>query len=155
MFAPHAVVAEVKAVIAPQDDDGVVGKLEAVEFVEHATDLRIRKTGGGIVAVNQFPGVFVRERALRGNIAILAKFAPAGRRISWGAGGRFAAFGKLEGFAVVEIPVTFRRAEGEMRFKNSDREKEWFGRILTGGLQALDGFGSEPPIGIRFVGDVC
>ena len=56
MFVPIRVVAEVPTVIAPEDDDGIFGETEAVEFGEHFTDLGVGVTYAGLVTADQIKG---------------------------------------------------------------------------------------------------
>src|SRR5687768_3532667 len=54
VFAPLAVITEVPAMIAPENDDRFLGQLKAVQLIEHAANLRIHETHRGVVAVNEF-----------------------------------------------------------------------------------------------------
>ena len=67
-FLPNAeMLAEVVAMVAPQDDDGVVGELQTVERIEHATDLRINEGNAGAVGLQGLAaGEFVEAVVRRG-----------------------------------------------------------------------------------------
>ena len=56
VFAPGVVLAEFPTVIAPENHDGVLAQVEAVEFVEHATELGVHVGDGGVVAVLELAG---------------------------------------------------------------------------------------------------
>lgn len=61
VFAPVAEFAEVEAVVAPKDDDGVVGEAESVEGVEKLADEGIDVAHAGIVSVDEGAGFFWGE----------------------------------------------------------------------------------------------
>ena len=61
VLGPDAVVAEVVAVVAPEDDDGVLGEAGAVEFVEDPADLGVHVAEGGVVAVDELAGECLRR----------------------------------------------------------------------------------------------
>ena len=75
VFAPHAVVAEVEAVVAPEDDDGVVGDALFVEGVEEFTDLGVGVGDAGAVAVDEFTlELFGEEAGAFGDTGVGAVF---------------------------------------------------------------------------------
>ena len=53
VLAPHAVVAQMPAVVAPENDDRVLGEAVGVQRVEHTAALRIHVTDGRVVAADQ------------------------------------------------------------------------------------------------------
>src|SRR3546814_9077362 len=61
VLGPDAMIAEVIAMIAPQDDDGVVGKPFAFERLENLADLDIDVGNAGIIAVQQLALQFGRK----------------------------------------------------------------------------------------------
>ena len=80
VFGPDPEVAEVKAVVTPQHDDGIVGEPECVEAVDHSTDLGIDITGAGVVTVHQLARDFLVDRrgvVLVGDGKVVADFPAA------------------------------------------------------------------------------
>ena len=61
LFHPEAVFAEVKAVIAPENDNGVVPEFEAIEGVEDTADLGVDEGNGGEVGAFAFAGLIDGE----------------------------------------------------------------------------------------------
>src|SRR3546814_11646151 len=61
VLGPDAMIAEVIAMIAPQDDDGVVGKPFAFERLENLADLDIDVGNAGIIAVQPLALQFGRK----------------------------------------------------------------------------------------------
>src|SRR3546814_6454273 len=61
VLVPDAMIAEVIAMIAPQYDDGVVGKPFAFERLENLADLDIDVGNAGIIAVQQLALQFGRK----------------------------------------------------------------------------------------------
>ncbi len=56
-FAPQAVLAQMKAVVAGKHDDGAVPQTKLIQFVKDAADLRVHVGRGGIVATAQFANI--------------------------------------------------------------------------------------------------
>src|ERR1051326_8738150 len=96
VLGPHAVIAEVPAMVAPEYDDGVGGELKTIEFVDDASDLGIDETDGGVIAVNQRASLIVVERTNVRDITVIADFAPGGRSVRRRALRRFAQSGAFE-----------------------------------------------------------
>ena len=75
-FGPDALFAEVDAVVAPEDDDGVVRQAELIEFVEEAADLGVDVAHASVVAVAEA----LREGGIKGeffgDVAIAFEFFP-------------------------------------------------------------------------------
>jgi hypothetical protein len=61
---PAIVLAEFKAVVSDDDDDGVVTELEFIERIQHAAKLRVGETHRGIVAVADLSLRFLIKRAV-------------------------------------------------------------------------------------------
>ena len=55
VFPPDTVVTQMKAVIAPDDDDRVVGLAGLVESGQQFSDEAVDKADGRVVAVQEFP----------------------------------------------------------------------------------------------------
>src|SRR5262249_35166038 len=72
------------------------------------------------------------------NVAVIADLAPGRRRIRWCALRWRAQVRHVERIALVKIPIFFRRAKRQMRFQETDREKERL-ETLAGGAQSQDG----------------
>ena len=61
VLAPFAVVAEVVAVVTPEDDHGVLGEAGFIEGRDDAADLGVHVADGGAVAVDELAGFGVVE----------------------------------------------------------------------------------------------
>src|SRR5688572_25854569 len=101
MFAPHAVIAEMPAVIAPEHDDGVVCQFEAIEFVQHASDLRIHVADRRVITMDQCPRLLIGHWPGIRHVAVLTQLSPCRWRIIWRALRRRPAFWQNEGFPLV------------------------------------------------------
>ena len=80
MFGPDPEVAEMKAVIAPEDHDGIVSQTESLKRVGHPPNLGVDVAGAGVVSVDEFAGQFVgdlRAVVLVGNREVVADFPAA------------------------------------------------------------------------------
>ena len=51
VLVPEAVFAELPAMVAPQDDDGVIGEAFLLERIENESDLGVHVADSGVVAV--------------------------------------------------------------------------------------------------------
>jgi len=118
------VVAEVPAVITPQEDDGVFGETIRVEGIEHLAELRVHVTRGRVVAVDEVTGLLGRHGAFFRHVFVLSQFAPGGRREVGGTFGGFLEFGQLEGRGVVEVPILLRSHKRQMWLQKADGEEE-------------------------------
>ena len=153
VFAPPAVIAEMPAVVAPQDDDGVVGRAALVERVEQAADLRVGVGDAGVVGVDELGVAVGRQGAFGRNAGIAAQLAPGVAGVAGGAFGFVLNRRGLELAAVVEVPVFFRGDEGQVRLMEADGNKKrfpMFGKFfdLSG---SPDGHGA---VGVGVVGHI-
>ena len=154
MLTPHAVVAEVPAVIAPENDDRIFRETGFVEGGHDLAELGVHVTRRGIVAVDEAAREFVVERVVAGRDAVVvAEFAAELWRVVGSAFGSGQAGGLREFGGIVEVPVFFRRDEGEVGFEETDAHEERFARG-GGGFEACDGFGGDLSVGVEIVGDV-
>ena len=64
VLGPDAQVAQVPAVVAPQNDDRVVGQAEFAKRLGHFANLRIHIAGARIVAVDELAGEFFINLAI-------------------------------------------------------------------------------------------
>src|SRR5262249_52566221 len=80
VFAPHAVIAEMPAMVAPDDDDGVLRQFQFIQGIQQLSELRIHITHRGVIAVNERARFFIVQRSDLGNVGILSQFAPRRRR---------------------------------------------------------------------------
>ena len=78
-LAPDAFFAEVPAVVAEEEDDGVVGELQVVEFVEDAAELGVHVRDAGAVTVDEGAGEVVVEWALFWDAVVGAEFGGVDR----------------------------------------------------------------------------
>src|ERR1041384_7468935 len=148
MLPPPPVIAEMPAVVAPQNDNRIRGEAEAIEFVKHLANLGIDKTDGSMVAMNHGPRLIIAQRAGLGNVAVLPQLAPVARRISGRTDRRGAQLGHSEGCAIVKVPIFLRRTKWQMRLEKSDGEKKWLARFFSRAAQTPDRFLCNFPIGI-------
>ena len=141
--------------VAPQHDDGVLGKLEPVEFIEHTAKLRVHVTTSGVVAVDQLSGGGVIGQPAGGDRIVVGNLAAAlaGARRGAARGVEVVQDGEFRG--IVEVPVFFRRGEGQVRLHEAQREEEGCAAPLFRGLQALDPVVGDAPVGVGAVGDVA
>jgi len=58
VFSPDGVLAEVPAVVSPEDDDGVIGETEVAEFLDDLSDLGISIADAGGVVLADLGGEF-------------------------------------------------------------------------------------------------
>ena len=79
----EAVLADVEAVIGPEDNEGVVAKFEGVEFVEDAADLGVEVADGSEVAVVFFAeGGAVFEPSKRARVSAMSGTLEGGVMLS-------------------------------------------------------------------------
>ena len=152
LLSPEAVFAEEKSVIAPENDDGVVGEAEFGEGVDDLADLGVNVANAGVVCVTGlrlecFGGFNVASRS-----TVAGEFL---RRhvLSGIASRRIVVVREFDFIAIVEVPVFLRRVEGEVRTPEAACEKEGFTRDLQPS-QIVNGFGSDLAVLIGLVRDV-
>lgn len=148
MLAPDGVFTEVPAVITPDNDNGVFGKIEVVELFDDASDLG--------VCISHASGVVFANLEREGGICV-GVFAPAvilhelTGSVPSGLAFRFfgvRSFGKLGVFVGFEV---FRGStEGEMRTKDSGGEEEGF-FVSSNEVELLESLGNGDAVGINFV----
>ena len=123
--------------VAPENDDGVVGEFQIVEGGHDAPDLRVDVARAGVVAVDEPAldvfGIRLHRRLGHGEKGV--DFAAA-----FHGGGHDALRGGFAGGhgqpgGIVEIPVFFRGGEGQMRAHEAHGEEERLGGIFFGGAQ--------------------
>ena len=148
MLAPDGVFAEVPAMITPDNDDGVFGKIEVVELFDDASDLGVRIShASGVVLANleREGGVSVGVFSPAVILHELTGTVPGGLAFRLF---RVGSFGKLGVFVGLEV---FRGStEGEMRTKDSGGEEEGF--FVSGNeVELLQGFVNGDAVRINFV----
>ena len=121
-------LAEVPAMIAPEDDDGITSKGEAIQFSQHITQQLIGIAGAGEVSVAHHPmeviRVFIKIPQMVG-----AEFTAAFqllRGVIWAS----PVVGELYFFRVVEIPVFLGGVEWQVRADKAAGKKEGFAFLL-------------------------
>mgnify|MGYP006135182859 CR=1 FL=1 len=152
LLSPEAVFAEEKSVIAPENDDGVVGEAEFGEGVDDLADLGVNIADAGVVGMaglglECFGGFHAASRA-----AVAGEFF---RRdvLGWIVSGRIVVVREFDFIAVVEVPVFLRRVEGEVRTPEAAGEKEGFTRAFQPS-QIVNGFGGDLAVLISLIRDV-
>src|SRR6266581_2342594 len=154
MFAPHSVIAEVPAMIAPEDDNGIGRQAEMIQFVQHTANLGIHITDSGVIAMDQCARLLIVERAGWWNVAVLPQFTPSGWGIGRRAFRRSAQSRQLEGIALIKIPVFLRRAKWQVRFQKADGDEERLTRPVFGRLQTADGLVSDFAVRVGVIRDI-
>ena len=154
MLAPHAVVAEVPAVVAPQDDDRVLVESVRLEGVEHLADLRVGVAGGGVIAVDELTLHRVVDGAGLRAPLVVAQLAPIGRRELGGALWRRAELGEFELRRIVEVPILLRCVERQVGPQEPDGDEERLVRLLGRSVEPLHRFDSDLAVRVRFVVDL-
>ncbi len=154
VLAPHAVVAQVPAVVAPEHDDRVPGETSLVERVEHAAQLGVHVAHGGVVAMDELALLFGGERSGLGHVAVLPQLAPRRGCERWCALGRCLPPRRLERRTLVQVPVLLGRDERQVRLEEPDRQEERLAGSGLGGAQAGDGFVGNQAIGVGGIGHV-
>ena len=143
-FLPDAIVfTEVVAVVAPEDDDGVIGELETVEFIEHTAHLGIDKRDAGIVGLQGLAAVefidvviwngVVVGKSCRGNVVSIT----------------VGSVGEADLFERIHVEVFLRSNEGGVGAKKSGGDEK--GIVLLF-VHHLDRFGGDHSISLFFVG---
>ena len=143
VLRPHAMIAEMPAVIAPEDDDRVFGKTEFVQSREHLSDLRIHVTHCGMITMDERPRLCLVERPTLRDVAILPQFAPS----SWRKFRR--AFRRSSSTPPVRTSrdrtcsqYFFGAQKRQMRLEKAHGDKPWLLRVVLRRPQPLD---SPPP----------
>lgn len=130
VLSPRGVLAKLPTVVAPEDDDGVAAQIEAVELVEHASDLGIAVADAGVVAVLELAREVDRDGTGLGDALVLTHLAVVQihgirRRVDGRKGiGRERDLGR-----VVEVPVSFRCDPREVRSHETDGKEKRFGAL--------------------------
>ena len=156
VLGPDAEVAEVPAMVAPEDDDGVVGEFQFVERGHDAADLHVGVTHTRVVTVDELAlevvGVGMHGRLGHGEKRIDLAAAFHGHRHDTVRGGLARGHGELGG--IVEVPVFLRHGEGQVRAHEAHGEEEGLGGFFAGGAQARNGVGGDAGVGVGIVGHV-
>ena len=150
-LADERVFADLIAVVAPEHDDRVAGKIETIEFVEDFSDLRVEITDRGKISVAEMPDGGGGQRAVLGRAGVAAGL---GRAV---AGHRRRAFGPFrrirpgDRLGLIEIPVFLRRVVRHVGFPETHGEEEWF---VLESPQRLDRGGGDAAVEIGLVRDI-
>ncbi len=124
VFAPGVVFAQLPAVIAPDDDDGIPAQVQAVQFIQHLADLRVGIAGGGVIAVFELTGQVIGDGFL-GDTVIGTHFTAGEDGVFGGVFGQKFVGSQLNLGRIVEVPVALGRDEGEMGLDESNGQEEW------------------------------
>ena len=151
VLAPGAVVAQLPAVVAPQNHCRVLTQAQPVEFPEHAPHLGVHVAHAGVVAVDQHAHGGRFHRTAGGNPRVSAQFAPVRARQLRHVLGPLAPRWQLDVLGRVEVPILLRRVERQMRLQESGRQKE---RLVPQPAQLLDGLVAGHAVRIRVIGHV-
>ena len=147
-------LAELPAVVAPKDDDGVVGKAEPVERIEELADLRVGVADAGIVAMDELAGGLAIHGTGGGNPGIGAELAGGVDSTVGCVLGRVVVVGDVDLVEVVEIPVFLRSIERQVRFEKADGEEERLVGRFRKSLEIVRSMLRGDAVRIRIVRDV-
>jgi len=141
LFLPLAVLAKTPAVVAPEENDGVVAELQAIERVEDFADLGIHEADAGEVGALKDAKLFFFETVVGG-------FDRQSDRRDFGdVLGRL--FGEGNFFEWVKIEVFARGDVRDMGTIEADSEEE--GLVFVR-FEEADRFGSDLAVGLFFIG---
>ena len=151
-----SVFTEMPAVVAPEADDGVLRHAAVRQRLHEQTDLRINVGHAGGVAVDEFALQRLGNEAGLGNVRVSPQLARVAikRKVVRAALRELLERCERKSGAVVEVPVFFRRDEGQMRLHETDREKKrlfFFGKLPD----ALRGRVGHSTIVVGVVSDVA
>ena len=153
VLVPESVLAELPAVVAPEDDDGIVRQAFLLEGVQHEADLRVHVADGGVVTVTETTREGVADLTAVGDIGVAFELAVGVTDEAWGAGGKFLVGRDVDLGRVIEIPIFLGRDEREVRLGHADGQEEGLPALL----QLAQGLRRESgglAVGISVVGDV-
>ena len=153
VLAPHPVVAEVPAVVAPEDDDRVVGEPEGVEFLEQPADLGVHETRRRVVAVHERALERLRQVAAFGDTSVVAEFVAELRGERRRGLRRHAGISQRQRGWIMEVPVAGRRTKRQVRLEKPRGQEEPLARLFEA-AEPLDRSCRDSAIRIRFVGHV-
>ncbi len=111
-FAPMIGLAERVAMIAEQDDDGIVFETLLLQRSEQLTDLRVGVADAGVVAVTELAGLLGRDALVFGDACVSGEFEMIGIRGLGCALGSGAHAIECKCGRVIEVPVSLWRVEG-------------------------------------------
>lgn len=148
VFVPEAVIVELPAVVAEEDDHGGIAEAFAVEGGEEAADEGIGVGDAGVVGADEFAGFFGGDFAVT-DVAVVAEFAGVGAGKGGSAGGGLGVVGHFDFVEGVEVEVLGRGDEGEVGFGEADAEEE--GVLFEGG-ECGDGLIESAAVGELVVG---
>ena len=107
--------------IAPEHDDGVFREAELIERGEEFADLRVGVAHAGVVAVTQGArGGRVEVLVLR-HVAVTAEFAMTVVGVLGDAFHALTIVVEFEGCGIVEVPITLRGIERQVRLEKAHR----------------------------------
>ena len=135
VLRPLAFFAQVIAVIAEEDDDGLVAELEAIDGFHDAAELPIDEGDGGVVGFDHLAGGFGR------GVAADEQIAAAERHRAFGKSGRHGR-PRLRNRAaaascrVVQVEQLGRRGRRAVRLGKTDGQEE---RLVLQLFEQLDG----------------
>ena len=117
-------VAQLPAVVAPENDDGVIGKTLMVERVEQSADLGVGIADAGVVAVSQRLGKVGRNGVAFRHVGVGVQLTVVMPGKGRGAVGQVVDQRQGNFLRVVQVPVFLRRDERQMRLEKADGKEE-------------------------------
>ena len=120
------VFAKMPAMIAPEADDGVVGYSGLLQRLQQQIHLRIDIRDARRIAVEQFTLLGFRNGTDGGDSGVVPQFARVWNdlRLRRTAERRQLIRGKRKRSPIIQVPVFFRRNEGQVRFHKTHGKEE-------------------------------
>ena len=140
LFLPETVVAEVVAVVAGENDHGVLREAEAVEGVDDAAELRVHEGDGAVISLDSVAAERVGEFALGGVGAEVGGGGCAGAVV-------VAERGQRDFIGGVELEPFFRGDVWRVRTVETDGEEERPGFAFEA-LEQADRLGGADAVGV-------
>ena len=138
-----AVLAEQVAVVAPEDDDRVVGEPQPIERLEHPADLGVHEGDRGVIGLDRPPRCAFASTPQLGGVVNQA----ASARLR----GRFGNAAAESGSSIerIQVEILLRRDVRAVRPVEAGGEEERPVLVL---LEELDGLGGDLAVGLLLVG---
>jgi hypothetical protein len=152
-IGPEALFSEVEAVVSPQQDHGSIRQVKFGELLEQPTGKGVDVADAGIISVPELLRLGCAQLAVPRDIRVAFQFPPTADTQLRGSFGILARDGRGYFFALIEISIFLRGAEGEVRLAETHCEEERFALFLQVG-QCLFGTFADETVDVDVVPDV-
>ena len=157
MFTPHPVVAQLPAMIAPQDNDRIIGQARLFQCIQHFADLGIHIADTSKISVADFTGIGVGkpflQRCLLFSQLIPVELSAIQQRRQMAPFRNIRRRRQRDGLFVIHIPIFLWSRERQVRLEESYRQTERLS-FPCQFLQFADSQISCQSVGQAFVRDV-